>query len=302
MYLRVTDGITVTSSLVYSKTRLSPRAKKAAKSDARVEISIPRLELLALLIGTRAAHFVCQELHRAISCITVWSDSKCALHWISSTKQLSVFVDNRVREIKTLEGARFRYVPGGSNPADLPSRGVSLESLSTASLWWSGPAWLSQPEENWPPQEFVVSPSDQESISQEERKQPLSLTSTLVANDQECPHPSPLNSIMERFSSLKSVVKSTMLVFKFLAVRVWSRVSGTSQENISKRHPLFGKMMITLSSDQGTTALPQRLALSYLVRTVQQSQFQEVFSSLARGTKNSLCTNLGLQADGSGIL
>ena len=75
-------------------------------------------------------------------------DSQCVLHWLQSKKPLSVFVTNRVKEIKFLEGMSIRYVPTEENQADLATRGKSPSELMN-SIWWNGPHWLSQTEDKW---------------------------------------------------------------------------------------------------------------------------------------------------------
>ncbi|VDK28966.1 unnamed protein product [Gongylonema pulchrum] len=65
---------------------------------------IPQLELLAGLIGVRVQNFVKNErnMNDAVSC--VYSDSKCVLHWINSTKaNNSKFVQNHPDEIRATE-------------------------------------------------------------------------------------------------------------------------------------------------------------------------------------------------------
>ncbi|VDM93989.1 unnamed protein product [Onchocerca ochengi] len=47
-------------------------------------MTIPRLELLAILIGVRGARFVNKQLELETTAVTLWSDSKCAIHWIQN--------------------------------------------------------------------------------------------------------------------------------------------------------------------------------------------------------------------------
>ena len=79
------------TDLIFSKTRLVPNKK----------ITIPRLELLAALIGTRCMKFVENELKVEICQKHIWLDSQCVLNWIQSEKSLGTFVENRVKGIKT---------------------------------------------------------------------------------------------------------------------------------------------------------------------------------------------------------
>ena len=108
---------------IFSKTRLAPQ-----------KTTIPRLELLGVLIGTRALEFVDRELHLPISSKVVWTDSQCVLHWLQSNKPLPVFVENRLKEIKSHKRMSFKYVPTQENPADLATRGKSPSELQ-CSIW-----------------------------------------------------------------------------------------------------------------------------------------------------------------------
>ena len=60
-----------------------------------------------------------------------------------------MFVENRLTEIKSCD-ATFKYISTTDNPADLPTRGVSIEELRDHQLWWKGPKWLTLPQNVWP--------------------------------------------------------------------------------------------------------------------------------------------------------
>ena len=65
-------------------------------------------------------------------------------------KKQQVFVANRAAEI--LENSsmdQWRHVKGVENPADIGTRGMSIEGLKE-SVWLNGPAWLQTDDENWP--------------------------------------------------------------------------------------------------------------------------------------------------------
>ena len=75
---------------MFSKTRLAPV----------MEITIPRLELMAILIGVRCIQYLKEQLKLDITNTSLWNGSQVALTWINSDKGLQVFVRNRVCEIK----------------------------------------------------------------------------------------------------------------------------------------------------------------------------------------------------------
>ena len=123
------------SNLLISKARAAP-CKEG-------RLIIPKLELTAKLIGCRLIDHLSSLF--SISKFFLWSDSKVALSWISSDKELKdVYVANRVAEIQTLVislGITFNYVPTNDNLADLVSRGYTVNKLKSSN-WMHGPPWL----------------------------------------------------------------------------------------------------------------------------------------------------------------
>lgn len=86
------------SDLISSKSRLSPVRG----------LSIPRLELPALLIGIRAMRYVVKELKIPVTRRVIWYDSKSVLHWLKTSKILPVFITNRLKEIKEVKDVEPR--------------------------------------------------------------------------------------------------------------------------------------------------------------------------------------------------
>lgn len=142
VFLRVETEKGVSVQLIQAKTRVAPVKN----------MTIPRLELLAALIGTRLHNSVTDSL--PADCTSYfWSDSTTALAWIRREEQWAPFVRNRVTEIKqTTKSEQWNHVPGSHNPADLPSRGCSTRQL-LETRWWEGPDWLRQTENYWPEHE-----------------------------------------------------------------------------------------------------------------------------------------------------
>ncbi|KAK9744624.1 hypothetical protein QE152_g7582 [Popillia japonica] len=84
--------------------------------------------------------------------IWYWSDSTIVISWLQmSPNNLKTFVANRVSNIQNITDVqRWRHVLSKDNPADIISRGLSVNELKNSRLWWSGPTWLSLSTEQWP--------------------------------------------------------------------------------------------------------------------------------------------------------
>ncbi|GFW81638.1 integrase catalytic domain-containing protein [Trichonephila clavipes] len=123
-------------------------------------LSIPRLELMACCVGARLVNSILKALNMPDLKATLWSDSTTALWWIKEYGNWSVFVANRVKEIRQLTQIQsWKYVPGNMNIADLLSRGCSPR-LMLSSRWWEGPSWLKQNSEYWPDGEISCEPQE----------------------------------------------------------------------------------------------------------------------------------------------
>ncbi|UYV80611.1 hypothetical protein LAZ67_19000984 [Cordylochernes scorpioides] len=157
VFLRV-ENEEIQVSFMSAKTRVTPmkreilkKNKKTGESEMIVkEISIPRLELLACLIGSRLLSTVKGSLNITDIKEFYWTDSTAVLAWIKREEIWNTFVGNRIREIRELTlPNNWRHIQGTRNPADLPSRGCSPSQL-LQSKWWEGPNWLYERENKWP--------------------------------------------------------------------------------------------------------------------------------------------------------
>ena len=74
-----------------------------------------------------------------------YSDSEVVLYWIrGENRDWKPFAQNRVREIRSsVPAASWRHCPGQENPADLPTRGVSVKELKRT-MWFNGPPWMGE--------------------------------------------------------------------------------------------------------------------------------------------------------------
>ena len=214
VYLHQSCGNMRKVDLLFSKTRLAPKK----------QLSIPRLELLAALIGMRCLNFVQKELNMDIVSKHIWLDSQCVLCWIESKKSLNTFVANRVKEIKEQTDVQFHYIPTQQNPADIASRGTSTVQLQTNKLWWHGPDWLLKPTDEWPVWNFnKESESLLTETETEVKKSNVMYEAKLVAADgstrqhvEKCISGAPYGIDITRFSSFAKLLRVTALVKRFI--------------------------------------------------------------------------------------
>ncbi|XP_053667104.1 uncharacterized protein LOC128716206 [Anopheles marshallii] len=137
VYLRSFNGQKYTTHLLAAKARVAPLKN----------LSIPRLELQAAVLGVRLTHLVKQELRVTIEKTTYWSDSQTVLGWIVNRKRkYHQFVAHRVSEIlETSAMDQWRWVPTKENPADRATK-----ITATDDVWKHGPSFLLQQETMWP--------------------------------------------------------------------------------------------------------------------------------------------------------
>lgn len=221
LYLRMETESSVFVRFLAAKTRVAPLTS----------LTIPRLELLSalllskLLVSVRDAFGAELTLHDPVC----YSDSKVALYWIRGCHQeWKQFVQNRVNSIRTaIPPQQWEHCPGRENPADLPSRGVSVKDLLQNPLWLSGPEWLhsrgglpaTSDADVTPPQECWQ--EVRASLKTEKSAHTLLTTTgggSRIGNLIDC----------KKFSSFRRLLNVTSLVFKFIRT-VRSRLQNTSE-------------------------------------------------------------------------
>lgn len=106
------------------------------------QLSMPRLELCAALVGAQLSALILSAL--TITRTFLWTDSTAALNWLKSEScRFKVLVGTRFAEIQELtQDHEERYVNSLSNPADDVTRGKTLAELIQPNQWAEGPAFL----------------------------------------------------------------------------------------------------------------------------------------------------------------
>ena len=128
-------------SIIMAKSRVAPLKV----------LTIPRLELQAVVLASRMAKVIRDEHEFKISKRVFWSDSLTVLHWIKKDpREFKVCVANRLREIReNTDLNEWKWISTKDNPADDGTR-YAPNALDKGSRWLLGPTFLRTPESEWP--------------------------------------------------------------------------------------------------------------------------------------------------------
>lgn len=185
----------IETTFVASKNRLAPKTK----------LTVPKLELLAALIGCRFAKFVIQSLKWETAKLFLWTDSKCVLAWIRSNRLLPPIVQRQVLEIKQHNIEAVNYVPTELNKADIATRGATYDQLKMQK-WWNPPEWL-QDTQKWPQQpEALV---EAENISEQPVLFVGSKEKRALEQKSEDTAATPFNIKIKNYSRLSTLLRQT---------------------------------------------------------------------------------------------
>lgn len=155
IYVRVDNNGIISSLLLSSKSRVAPMTN----------VTIPRLELLASLMLSEQVTTIIDACEWHSADVTLWSDSMIVLSWIKKDQnELKAYVANRISIIQDLtKNYKWKHVSSG----DLVSRGMKVNDFLKSRMWLEGPAWLLQPEKEWPEPKMIITPEAKNEIIKE---------------------------------------------------------------------------------------------------------------------------------------
>lgn len=252
-----------TSTFVIAKNRVAPVK----------ELTLPRLELMAALLGARLANTVRKTI--STKEVVYWSDSQIVLHWLKSKKLLKKFVSSRITEIHQLSSdGTWRYCNTRENPADLLTRGITADQLKNSTLWEKGPNWICN-NKMWP----AWVPAETQtlvSLIETENDQP---TNAGIKPEKR------LHVIIDvgRYSHYCKLIRVTAYVLRFLSNCRWT----------SRDQRRFGLLTIA----------ELRHAEREWLRSCQATHYQEVINNIQeKGIQLPIVKQLRLFLDDNGYL
>lgn len=173
-------------------------------------MTIPRLELKGAVIAAHLAESIRSATASENIDFYYWTDSEVVMYWIRRpSDRAKVFVANRVAEIQASTNVTsWHHVTTKENPADVLSRGASVDALLKNNMWWNGPGFLHT--------DFTGRLSDKEDKWHQAEKEALveynKEAATADVNLIECGD----LLLIDRFSSLEKVLRITAYVLRFI--------------------------------------------------------------------------------------
>ena len=143
----------------YEDGEVTVRFIAAKAKVARTKVtSVPRLELMAAVLGLRLTRKVSELLQIPFENCTLWTDSKDVIFWIQGqSRRYKTFIANRLSEIHQKSSPRqWRHVPTNLNCAGNVTRGLLAKVLTREHRWFSGPELLYEHEDNWPQGKYIL--------------------------------------------------------------------------------------------------------------------------------------------------
>ena len=158
------------------------------------------------------------------------------------------------------------------NPADIPTRMISMNDLFDCRLWWKGPEWLKNEEEKWQYHDLL---HEDTKITVKGEYRVLHEEGMLSHEDKIV---TPFNINEEKFSSYHRLIRVTAWCIRF--------VTNLSGKGLVKGH--LKEYELNKSSKMW-------------IQTTQQMNFSELMISLEKGKRHNL-VNLGIYRDTDGLL
>ncbi|EGT42388.1 hypothetical protein CAEBREN_16468 [Caenorhabditis brenneri] len=256
--------------LLIAKQRIAPKIKT---------LTIPRLELMGILIGVRLLKYTLSEMNLNPSKIEIFSDSTIALAQIKNQSTIKsekqpVWVERRCNEIwMTLQNIKegnprveisLSHVPTDQNPADHITRGSESEEELKKTNYFYGPEWLSDNDHP----DHPLKKDNNNKIEVPIPEDNIVITpNVLVTKTKKLEENTTIP--LEKINNFDKAVRATAYALRFLKHRFYDKVSDDTKEKAKLNLPELAKIKKKISGQLELEELQQ--AEKLLIRNNQIS-------------------------------
>lgn len=249
-FFRVYNGKQVHCTIIGAKSKVAPLHAT----------SIPRLELMAAVLGVRLKAAILRAHRYEINRIMFWTDSTTVIQWIRSDhRRYKQFVALRIGEIlESSDMSDWRWISTKQNVADIATKFKSNHVMQSTSSWFVGPEFLYTNENDWP-EDITMSTKVDDPLQ-------LEMRHCFIHTSAPVPHEVIPNS--ERFSSWIKMVRVHVYILRYLKMRL----PALRQFEAINRTGIL-------------TAAEIREAEMSIIKQVQRSEFMDEVACLESGEK-----------------
>ncbi|XP_055527974.1 uncharacterized protein LOC129720516 [Wyeomyia smithii] len=113
---------------------------------------------MAAVLGARMNQTMIEVHSLKVDRCVLWTDSRTVWSWIRSDQhRYKQFVAFRIGEILELtKTTDWRWVPTKQNVADILTKWHRSSDLESEGVWYTGPTFLNEPEDQWPALEVPI--------------------------------------------------------------------------------------------------------------------------------------------------
>ena len=180
------------------------------------KLTAPRTELMGAHLGVELTNDVIKEVKELVNIKKVhyFTDSRVVIGQLQhASGKFEMFVGNRVDYIQThSDVSSWRWIPGDSNPADLPTRGNATLTEVMSDKWLHG-GFLLQDEKSWPAKDATDFADNLPGMDNTILQANMLVKQLILNQDEE--YVEPWSNLMNKFHDLSKVATVLGLCLKF---------------------------------------------------------------------------------------
>ena len=154
-------------------------------------------------MGVKLAEKNARAFNLDMSLVLYITDSMAVLYWLTWPWPLLPYAGHWTAQILQERSShkQWSYVHSSQNPSDLPTPIIRARVMASTEVWWKGPSFLRQLEEDWPEKPYIK--ATENAAAETRTLEEISKQIVLPARGQE--HPNYLHLLLKMKPLLRSI-------------------------------------------------------------------------------------------------